>query len=203
VNVGVLAVQGDFAAHARALARAGHEAALVRRPRDFEPLDALVLPGGESTAILRGIARDVLDPPLRAFLTSGRPVLGTCAGAILLARRVTHPAQPSYAVLDIDVTRNAYGTQLDSFATTVDAGSKLDGLEAVCIRAPRIERIGAGVEVLAYVRRTPVLVREGSIWAATFHPELTDDARVLQCWLGSSGSCNESPGAVSPSNGHG
>ena len=187
MRVGVLAVQGDFAAHARALERAGASARLVRAPGDLEGLDALVLPGGESTAMLHGLARDGLEGPLAAFLASGRPVLGTCAGAILLARGVTGPAQRSFAALDVDVVRNAYGTQLDSFvcrAEVDDPGSELAGLECVLIRAPRIARVGAGVRVLARVKGEPALVAAGPIWAATFHPELArDGARVYRSWL--------------------
>jgi pyridoxal 5'-phosphate synthase pdxT subunit len=183
VRVGVLAIQGDFAAHAQAIRRAGHDARLVRQPGDLDALDALVLPGGESTAMLRGIARDGLDTPLRTFLTSGRPVLGTCAGSILLARHVTGPCQQSYGALDIDVARNAYGTQIDSFAAPVDAGSVFPNLEAVFIRAPRIVRVGPAVDILARVHGDPVLVRCGAVWASTFHPELTEDDRLLRTWL--------------------
>jgi 5'-phosphate synthase pdxT subunit len=186
VKVGVLAVQGDFAAHARMLRRAGHDATFVCRPEGFEQLDALVLPGGESTAMLRGIERDRLDTPLRAFLASRRPVLGTCAGAILLARRVTSPCQETYDAIDIDIERNAYGTQIDSFETvgeTDDADSRFAGLRCVLIRAPRITRTGAAVTVHARVRGTPALVSAGAVWAATFHPELTDDRRVIDAVL--------------------
>lgn len=184
VTAGVLAVQGDFAAHRRALARLGVATQPVRRPHDLDGLDALVLPGGESTAMLHGIERDGLATPLAAFLRSGRPVLGTCAGAILLARRVTNPPQRSFDALDIDVARNAYGTQLDSFESPLDAVDELAGLRGVFIRAPRIRRVGAGVEVLARHGDDPVLVRRGAVWAATFHPELTPDDRLLGSWCG-------------------
>jgi 5'-phosphate synthase pdxT subunit len=193
VNVGILAVQGDFAAHARAVAGAGHRPVLVRHAREFADLDAFVLPGGESTAMLRGIERDQLEAPLCAVLAAGRPVFGTCAGAILLARHVRNPAQRSYAALDIDVERNAYGTQLDSFETTAETtgpGSPLAGLRCVLIRAPRIIRVGPGVRVHATVRGEPVLVSAGPIWAATFHPELTGDPRVLQAVLKERVSCS-------------
>jgi len=184
VKVGVLAIQGDFAAHAAVLTRLGVAPVVVRKPADFSGLDALVLPGGESTAMLLGIARDGLEAPLRSFLHSGRPVLGTCAGAILLAHRVTNPPQRSLAALDIDVERNAYGTQVDSFAALLDATASLRGMRGIFIRAPRISRVGAGVEVLAWHAGDPVLVRHGAVWAATFHPELEDDDRVLRLWLG-------------------
>jgi 5'-phosphate synthase pdxT subunit len=190
VRVGVLALQGDLEAHACALARVGAGAVAVRKPAQLDGCEALVLPGGESTAMLRGIERDGLEAPLRTFLASGRPVLGTCAGAILLAHGVT-PAQWSFDALDVDVERNAYGTQLDSFATVVDVGAAspdaeavFERLPAVFIRAPRIVRVGPSVEVLARVRGDPVLVHAGPIWAATFHPELTEDDRVLRRWAG-------------------
>ncbi len=186
VKTGILAIQGDFAAHAVALRRAGHTPVLVRRAADFAAIEALVLPGGESTAMLRGIERDGLDAPLRAFLASGRPVLGTCAGAILLARGVSRPQQSSYAALDIDVERNAYGTQLDSFEAVADGddpASPFAGLRCVFIRAPRITRVGASVRVHARVAGAPVLVSSGRIWAATFHPELSGDDRVVAAVL--------------------
>ncbi|HLK09968.1 MAG TPA: pyridoxal 5'-phosphate synthase glutaminase subunit PdxT [Candidatus Binatia bacterium] len=183
MRVGVLAAQGDFAAHARALERAGAEAVLVRKPRDLAGVEGLVLPGGESTAMLHALARDGLEAPLADFVRSGRPVLATCAGTILLARGVRHPAQRSLGALDVDVERNAYGTQLDSFTVPVDAGSAFPGLRAIFIRAPRIVRVGPGVEVLARVRGHPVLVQSRRIWAATFHPELGDDDRVVREWF--------------------
>jgi len=183
VTVGVLAQQGDFSAHRDALERAGVASIAVRKPYDLASSDALVLPGGESTAMLHGIARDGLEESLGAFLRSGRPVLGTCAGAILLARDVTNPPQRSFAVLDIDIERNAYGTQIDSFAAVLDAVGSLRGVRGVFIRAPRIRRVGAGVEVLARHEGDPVLVRSGAVWAATFHPELGGDDRVVTQWL--------------------
>jgi pyridoxal 5'-phosphate synthase pdxT subunit len=191
VNVGVLALQGDFAAHARGLARAGAEAHLVRGADELAAQDALVLPGGESTAMLHALVRDGLEPALCAFLASGKPVLGTCAGAILLAREVRGPAQRSLDALDITIERNAYGTQLDSFvctAETEDPSSEFAGLECVLIRAPRIVRTGPSVTVLARVKGEPALVSRGPVWAATFHPELTSDARVQRAWLRSAAS---------------
>jgi 5'-phosphate synthase pdxT subunit len=183
VTVGVLALQGDFTAHRRALARLGAASVPVRKPGELAGVDALVLPGGESTAMLRGMDRDGLEEPLVDFIHSGRPVLGTCAGAILLARRVLNPPQRSFGALDIDVERNGYGTQLDSFSVALEAAGSLAGLLGVFIRAPRIRRVGPEVTVLARERGEPVLVRHGPIWAATFHPELTDDDRVLRTWL--------------------
>lgn len=183
MTVGILALQGGFAAHARMLARVGVATRFVRKPGDLAGLDALVLPGGESTAMLLGLARDGLESPIRAFVHSGRPVLGTCAGAILLARGVTGPVQRSFGALDVDVERNAYGTQLDSFTAVVDGGGPFADLRAVFIRAPRIVRVGPAIEVLACVDGDPVLVRAGAVWAATFHPELGDDARVHRAWM--------------------
>jgi 5'-phosphate synthase pdxT subunit len=193
VTVGVLALQGDFAAHRLALGRLGVETVAVRKPTDLAGLDALILPGGESTAMLHGLERDGLEAPVRAFVESGRPVLGTCAGAILLARGVTNPPQRSFAVLDIDVERNAYGTQIDSFSAPLEADPPFRGLRGIFIRAPRIRRVGASAQVLARHDGEPVMVRQGPIWAATFHPELGDDDRVLRCWLG-----GEVDGAAEP-----
>ena len=191
MRVGVLAVQGDFAAHVRALARAGVEAFALRTASELGRADALVLPGGESTAMLHGLAREGLEAPLRDAIAAGRPRRGTCAGAILLAREVTRPAQRSLGALDIGIERNAYGTQLDSFACTAevdDPASELAGLECVLIRAPRIARTGAGVRVHARVKGEPALVSAGRVFAATFHPELTDDPRVYLAWLRSASS---------------
>ena len=191
MKVGVLALQGDFGAHARALESCGAETRPVRSPADLCGIDALVLPGGESTAMLHGLDRDGLEPALRAFLASGRPVLGTCAGAILLAREVRGPAQRSFGALDVAIERNAWGTQLDSFVCTAETDrpdSPFAGLECVLIRAPRITTVGKGVTVLARVRSEPALVSCGPVWAATFHPELTDDTRIQSAWLRSAAS---------------
>jgi len=177
--VGVLAIQGDVEAHARALERVGAQPVAVRRGNELDPLDALVLPGGESTTISKGLERLGLYEPLEAFVASGRPVLGTCAGAVLLAREVeSHPVR-SLGALDVVAVRNAYGTQVDSFAATAeDAAPGLAGLRCVFIRAPRLKRPGETLEVLARVDGWPVCVRQGSVLAATFHPELTDDPRI-------------------------
>ena len=155
----------------------------VRVPADLEGLDGLVMPGGESTTMTLGIKREGLGDPLRDFVRTGKPVLGTCAGAILLASAVTGPAQRSFDALDIDVERNAYGTQLDSFTAVVDGEGGFPDLAAVFIRAPRITRVGAAVETLARLAGDPVLVRRGPVWAATFHPELGTDDRVHRAWL--------------------
>lgn len=184
-RVGILAVQGDVDAHARALRAVGAKPLPVLREKDLDAVDALVLPGGESTTIAKGLERLGLYEPLRAFGRSGRPVLGTCAGAILLAREVeSHPVE-SLGLLDVVAVRNAYGTQVDSFAATVDPDSDpaLAGLRCVFIRAPRLVRPGPGVEVRARVDGWPVLVRQGPLLAATFHPELGGDPRVHRLWL--------------------
>jgi pyridoxal 5'-phosphate synthase pdxT subunit len=171
VTVGVLALQGGFDAHVKALAAAGLPARLVRTAADLDGLDGLVLPGGESPAQLRLIARGKLEPSLRAFAATGRPVLGTCAGLILMARAVT-PLQHSLGWLDVAVDRNAYGTQLDSFEAEDDAGTR----RLVFIRAPQITDVGPAVEILARFRGVPVLVRQGSFWGAAYHPELEGHA---------------------------
>jgi pyridoxal 5'-phosphate synthase pdxT subunit len=180
VKVGVLAIQGDVEAHGRALARLGAEAVPVLREADLAGLDAVILPGGESTTIARGIERQKLWEPLRAFAASGRPLFGTCAGAILLAKQVENAPVPTLGLLDVVAVRNAYGTQVDSFATQVDADAApgLAGLRCVFIRAPQLRPTSAAVEVLARVDGRPVLVRQANLFAATFHPELTDDPRV-------------------------
>jgi 5'-phosphate synthase pdxT subunit len=185
VKVGVLAIQGDVEAHARALARAGAEAVPVLRAKDLDGIAALVLPGGESTTIAKGLERLGLWEPLRGLARSGRPVLGTCAGAILLAREVESHPVPTLGLLDVVAVRNAYGTQVDSFAAPADPGGDpaFAGMRCVFIRAPKLRSPGPAVEVLIRVAGEPVLVRQGKILAATFHPELTDDARVHRALL--------------------
>jgi pyridoxal 5'-phosphate synthase pdxT subunit len=174
-RIGVLALQGGFAAHARRLEELGHVAFEARTAGDVESADGLVLPGGESSAQLLLIERFGLETSIRALAESGRPVLATCAGLILIAAGVTAPRQRSFDLMDIDVVRNAYGRQLDSFEATADDG---EGLPLVFIRAPRIVRVGAGVDVLATLEGEPILVRQNNLVAATFHPELTGDTRV-------------------------
>jgi 5'-phosphate synthase pdxT subunit len=184
-KVGILAIQGDVGAHTRALARVGADAVPVLREKDLDAIDALVLPGGESTTIAKGLVRQQLYEPLRAFARSGRPVLGTCAGAILLAARVENHPIETLGVLDLTAVRNAYGTQVDSFAAPLeDSGCPdLAGFRCVFIRAPQLRELGPDVEVLATVDGRPVLVRQGPILAATFHPELSDDPRLHRLWL--------------------
>lgn len=178
--MGVLAVQGDMERHARAVERAGGRAVPVLREKDLDGIDAVILPGGESTTISKGMQRLGLYEPLRELARAERPLLGTCAGAILLGREVENHPVPTLGILDLRAVRNAYGTQVDSFAAMVDRGAAagFEGLRCVFIRAPRLEALGARVEVLARVDGAPVLVRAGRVLAATFHPELTDDPRV-------------------------
>jgi len=188
----VLALQGAFARHAELLAELGHEVCLVRDVKHLAGLDGLVLPGGESTVQLELCARLGLDAPLCELVRSGKPILATCAGSILIARHVERPAQRSFGLLDVDIARNAYGRQLDSFESRSDEpprlGSSSSAAEAplplVFIRAPRFTRVGAAVAVLARHRGEPVLVREGNITAATFHPELSGDTRVHRAVFG-------------------
>lgn len=181
-RIGVLALQGDFEAHARALREAGAEAIPVRLPAHLAGLVGLVIPGGESSALLKLAARDGMFEALGRFAWT-MPVFGTCAGCILLARRVLRPEQESLGVLDATVERNAYGRQFDS--AILESPTALPGgpLEAVYIRAPRIAAIGPGVEVLAERGGDPVLVRQGRLLAATFHPELSADRRVHRLFL--------------------
>jgi 5'-phosphate synthase pdxT subunit len=157
----------------------GAEAAPVLRGQDLDGIDALILPGGESTTNSKGLERLHLYGPLEAFARSGRPLLGTCAGAVLLAREVENHPVRSLGLLDVIAVRNAYGTQVDSFAAEADAPQH-PGLHCVFIRAPRLRRPGADVEVLARVDGWPVWIRRGRIMATTFHPELTEDPRVHQ-----------------------
>ena len=183
--VGILAIQGDVQAHARALDRAGARAVPVLREKDLDGLAALILPGGETTTISKGMDRLGLWEPVREFAASGRPLLGTCAGAILLCRAVECHPVPTLGLLDAVAVRNAYGTQVDSFSAPADEGAKhgLEGLRCVFIRAPQLEQLGPEVETLARVEGRPVLVRQANLWAATFHPELTPDPRLHQLLL--------------------
>lgn len=185
-RVGVLAVQGDFDAHRRALQRAGAETVLVKHPEQIEQLDGLILPGGESTTVLKFLKDEGLLEAIAAASGEGRPVFGTCAGAILLARRVTNPQQPGLGLMNIGIRRNAYGRQLSSFIAREKQPAAFGDqpLEMVFIRAPIIENIGEDVQVLAECRGNPVLVRQGHLLAASFHPELTEDSRVHRYFLG-------------------
>jgi pyridoxal 5'-phosphate synthase pdxT subunit len=177
VRIGVLAIQGDYAAHAAALEEAGADPVLVRKPEQLAGLDGLIIPGGESTTFLKFLERDGFLETLRSF-TATTPTFGTCAGCILLANNVLHPPQASLGVLHATVERNAYGRQIDSSIQQAETKLGDAPLEMVYIRAPRIQQVGADVEVLAERDGFPVLVRQGHLLAATFHPELSSDRRV-------------------------
>ena len=179
MKIGVLALQGDFDAHRKRLQELGAEAVLVRKPEQLDEVDALIIPGGESTTFLKLLGDEGVKK-LREFVHT-KPTFGTCAGAILLATEVENPKQQGLGALDIRIRRNAYGRQLES---SIREGKFNDApLEMVFIRAPRIERVGEGVEVLAEEGNNPVLVRKGKVMAATFHPELSDDTRVHRAFL--------------------
>jgi 5'-phosphate synthase pdxT subunit len=182
LTIGVLALQGAYDAHARTLTALGAIPHLVRTPAELDGLDGLIMPGGESTTMLKFLERNGFFEVLETYVKS-TPTFGTCAGAILLANHVEHPPQRSLAALDITVERNAYGRQIDS--TILTAPTTLPGppLEMVFIRAPRIRATGPGVETLATRDGYPTLVRSGNIMAATFHPELSSDSRVHQLFL--------------------
>jgi 5'-phosphate synthase pdxT subunit len=183
IKVGILAVQGDFEAHAATLARLGVEHVFVRTPGDLQGVDAVILPGGESTTQWKFLVEEGLDKCLLAHAAGGGAIFGTCAGAILLAREVRNPEQPSLGLVDIAVTRNAYGRQLASEVRHEVTSLSANPLEMVFIRAPIIERVGPGVEVLASSQGRDVLVRQGHILVATFHPELTTDNTVHEYFL--------------------
>src|SRR5436190_3838835 len=183
-KVGVLALQGDFEAHGKAIERAGAEAVYVREPEQLDALDGLVIPGGESTTMLKLLSYE--EGLHDALVDFGRrkPIFGTCAGAILLANEVSNPAQESFGLMDIGVERNAYGRQIDSRVVDLDPAPDFQArtspgkLEAVFIRAPIIRRVGPSAKVLAEYAGDPVLVEQGKHLVATFHPELTADSRV-------------------------
>lgn len=169
-QIGILALQGAFAAHASALQRRGHEVRLVTTPEHLGGLAGLVLPGGESTVQLSLLDAFALEEPLRAFVDSGKPVLATCAGLILLARHVRNPEQRSLALLDVTVARNAWGRQVESFEAAADE----TGTPLVFIRAPRIVEVAPNVAILERFQGEPIAVRQGNVVGATFHPELVE-----------------------------
>ena len=185
-RVGVLAIQGDFDAHAAALLKAGAEPVFVRAAEQLQGLDGLIIPGGESTTFLKFFERNESGQDLWNALkefSAKKPTFGTCAGCIMLASDVTGPVQKSLGALDATVERNAYGRQIDSAIVTGPAKFEGGPLEMVYIRAPRITRVGDEVEVLAERDGFPVLVRSGNVLAATFHPELSDDNRVHEYFV--------------------
>jgi 5'-phosphate synthase pdxT subunit len=177
--IGVLAIQGDFAKHAKMLERIGAPYKLVKHASQLAEVGGLIMPGGESTTMLKFFANEGMGEAIKEFVTAGQPVFGTCAGAILLAKEVLTPSQERLGLLDITIERNAYGRQVDS---SVRLGECPDlsprPLEMVFIRAPIIRRVGEGVRVLGRCDGLPVLVEQGNILAATFHPELTEDEAV-------------------------
>jgi pyridoxal 5'-phosphate synthase pdxT subunit len=187
-RVGILALQGDFEAHGAAITRAGAEPVFLRESAQFDDLDGLIIPGGESSTMLKLLKYEGLMEKLAEF-GARKPVFGTCAGAILMARGVTSPEQESLAFMDIDVERNAYGRQVDSRVAQLEPESEFEQrtapgkLEAVFIRAPIIRRVGGDAKVLARYHGDPVLVEQGKHMAATFHPELTKDGRVHELFL--------------------
>jgi len=182
MNIGVLAIQGDYEKHKTRLEQLGAKVTLVRKPEQLDGIDAIVIPGGESTTFLNFLEEHGFLERLRQFVAT-KPAFGTCAGAILLAKEVENPPQASLGVLDIRIRRNGYGRQIDS---SIREGKTRLGdvpLEMVFIRAPKIVSTGNAVEVLATESGDPVIVRQGKIMAATFHPELSDDTRVHQEFL--------------------
>jgi 5'-phosphate synthase pdxT subunit len=190
--IGILALQGAFDRHAQVARRLGHDIALLRGEEDFDGVEGLVLPGGESTVQLKLLERLELERALREVVRRGHPVLATCAGLVLAARRVHNPEQKSFGFIDVAVARNAWGRQTESFEATSDRG-----LPLVFIRAPRIVDVGPGVELLDTLGGEPVLVRQGNVTCMTFHPELTSDARVHERVFGRRRAPTKSSGVLS------
>ena len=182
-KIGILSIQGDFAAHAAMLKPLGADTIEVRTVEDLRQCDALVLPGGESTTQLQFLQEEGLFDAIKQFANDGNPIFGTCAGAILLAKNVQHPAQGSLGLLDMTVLRNAYGRQLASDVFFGSSKLEPEPMEMVFIRAPIIESVGSGVEILAEQAGKPVLVQKGNLLAATFHPELTNNSTVHEHFL--------------------
>jgi len=182
MKIGVLAIQGDYEAHKARLEQLGAKVTLVRKAEQLDGIDGIVIPGGESSTFLNFLAEHGFLEKLRDFVST-KPTFGTCAGAILLAKQVENPPQQSLEAMDIRVRRNAYGRQIDSSIRETHTKLGEKPLEMVFIRAPKIVSMGKGVEVLATAGRDPVLVRQGKLMAATFHPELSQDTRVHQEFL--------------------
>jgi pyridoxal 5'-phosphate synthase pdxT subunit len=185
MKVGVLGLQGDLREHVRALEAAGVTAVAVRRPHELDMVEALVLPGGESTTIGKLLDRFALLEPIRSRARSGMALYGTCAGMILMASEILGPSEAPHrlGVMDCAVRRNAYGRQVDSFETNLDVAGLDEPFRAVFIRAPVVERVGPGVEVLATCDGAPVLIRQGHLLASSFHPEMTGDVRVHELFV--------------------
>ncbi len=185
-QVGVLALQGDFEAHNRVLDRIGCPSIAVRKPSQLAEVAGLIIPGGESTTLLKLMATCDMEPALREFHAEGRPIFGTCAGIILLATEVTRPAQHSLGLIDVTVERNSYGRQIDSFEAQGEYNPNGHGtqpLEMVFIRAPRITRVGPKVQVLGRHEGEPVLVYADRVLGSTFHPEMTSDTAVHELFV--------------------
>ncbi len=181
--IGILALQGDYQAHGKVLQRLGVKYRYVLRAADLDGIDGLIIPGGESSTMLKFLDMEGLRGAIEKFADEGGAILGTCAGVILLAKEVKNPAQDSLGLADVTVVRNAYGRQLSSHVAQAPSKLSDQPLEMVFIRAPVIERVGKGVQVLAEHQGQPVLVREGKVLAATFHPELTQDTSVHEAFL--------------------
>ena len=182
--VGILAIQGDFAMHAKMLDGLGAPWMLVKHPADLDAVSGLIMPGGESTTMLKLFALEGIGTAIKEFAAQGKPIYGTCAGAILLAKEVLNPPQEKLGLIDIAIERNAYGRQIDSSVQVGECPDLADHpVEMVFIRAPIIRRVGDGVRVLGRCGNLPVLVEQGNILAGTFHPELTTDQTVHQCFL--------------------
>lgn len=181
--VGVSGIQGDFREHKVMLEKLGVETLIVRTPEELDRVDGLVIPGGESTTMIRIMKMVGLYDKLKEKVKNGFPVFGTCAGMILLSKEVVNFPQDSLGVIDIKVERNAYGRQVDSFETEIEISNFDKPFRAIFIRAPKVVEYGSDIEVLAKYMDAPVLLRQGNILVASFHPELTDDTRVHECFL--------------------
>jgi len=182
--IGILAVQGDFGMHARMLDQIGAPWKLIKHVEDFAGANALILPGGETTTMLKFLTERKLDDSIKAFANENKPVFGTCAGAILMAKEVLNPEQERLGLIDISIERNAYGRQVDSSVQKGECPGISDHpVEMVFIRAPIIRRVGGGVKVMGRVGGLPVLVEQGNLLAATFHPELTEDQTIHRYFL--------------------
>jgi len=183
-TVGILAVQGDFAMHARMLDLIGAPWKLVKHVADLAEVDALILPGGETTTMLKFLNERKMGDAIKSFAKENKPVFGTCAGAILMAKEVTNPEQERLGLIDISIERNAYGRQVDSSVQQGECPELSERpVEMVFIRAPIIRRVGEGVKILGRAEGLPVLVEQGNLLAATFHPELTDDPTIHRHFL--------------------
>lgn len=181
--IGVSGIQGDFREHKVMIERLGHEVLIVRTPEDLEKIDGLIIPGGESTTMIRIMKRVGLFDALKEKILQGLPVYGTCAGLIVLAKEIENYPQESLGVIDIKVMRNAYGRQVDSFEEYVEIKGFDKPFKAIFIRAPRVDEWGPGVEVLSSFEGHPIMLRQNNVLVTSFHPELTDDTRVHEYFI--------------------